>query len=211
MIFLAIYIIYSLVNVNRIKYVSVNDLVMNGYNDYIKNYLNNSNRLDTFNDYFNSSSILDLYQDIKNNRTIKVNNVDYYLKKALRESDVLVISVGMEELARIFNKFDMANNYAYFNNMFSNIKRMIQEVKRYTYGKIIYFGYYNPTNYYDAEIDRFFYDINIKLERLMINNDIIYIDLYEMIKGNNYKEKDSAYLNNDGNKRISNVIEYYLK
>lgn len=208
---LIIYVIYNVLSIRRINYISIHDNVLGSYNNHIKNYLLIKNKLDGFNSEFNNSSIIKIYQDIRNNRIIRINNQDYYLKKELRESDILVISVGMEEIISNFNKYDMKTNYSYFNNMYSNIEKLISEIKKYTYGKIIFLGYYNPTNYYDSHIDRFFYDIDIKLNRLMMDNDVIYIDLYELIKENNYKEKDMVILNNDGIKKLASIIEFYLE
>ena len=194
-VIIIIYLIYNHYSVNNINYVSISS--NNSYDKYI------INDVYSYNNHFNSSTIKDLTYDIINNRTIKVDNNIYYLKKVLRESDVLVINIGMEELTNYFNKYDMNNNYLYFNKMYLEIKELINEIKKYSFGKIIYLGYYNPTNYYDSNIDRFFYDINIKLERLMVDNNIIYLDLYELIKGN----KDSLIIN----KKIANSIKYYLK
>jgi len=207
--FFGIYLIYNVYKVNKINYVSLNDLVIN-YDKYVYKHLLDKKIINNYNNSFNSFSILDLYNTIKNNRTIKENNEILYLKKVLRESDVLVISVGMMELINNFNKYNMTINYDYFSKMYSSIKGVIKEIKKYAYGKIIFLGYYNPTNYYDANIDSFFYEINIKLERLLLENNIIYIDLYTMIKENNYKEKYSFSLNDLGNKKIASIINYYL-
>lgn len=204
---LVIYLIYYVNNTNGINYVSISDS-LNNYDNDIYEYLPSNS---SFNNYFNSSSIIGLFKDIKNNRTIMVNGEIYYLKKVLRESDVLVINVGMSELAKFFNKYDMDYNYHLLEEMIANIKKMVIEVKKYAYGKIIFIGYYNPVNYYDANIDRLFYDVNIKLERLMIDNNIIYLDLYEKVKGNNYKDRNGSSLNLSGNKMIANIIKYYLK
>ena len=185
-----IYLIYSLFNISKFNYVFISDSSFN-YNTYIKEYLHNKNKLSNFNDYFQSNSISKLYQDIRNNRTIRVNNEDYYIKKVLRESDVLVISVGMEELSNNYSKFDMDKNYRYFNDLYSDIQRLIKEIKKYVFGKIIFIGYYNPTNYYDSNVDRFFYDMNSKLNNLMVNNNNIYLDLYEIVKSNNHKSTNT--------------------
>ena len=208
---LLIYLIYSVYNVNKVNYVSISDGVLNKINNYLSEYLYRNNQLNSFTDFFTSSRVIKAYQDLKNNRTIRVNNTDYYIKKVLRESDILVISIGMEEITEYFDKYDMNSNDEFFRHMYTNISRLIKEIKKYVYGKIIFIGYYNPTNYYDANVDRFFYDMNIKLERLMLDNDIIYIDLYEQVKNNNYKEKNSSSLNNEGNRKIASIIEYYLK
>ena len=183
----------------------------NNYNMYVYNYLKDRKTINEFNFYFNNYTVSLLYQDIKNNRTIKVNNKDYYFKKSLRESDIVIISIGMEELANNYNKYDMKDNYAYFNNMYRDIQNLIQEIRKYAKEKVIFLGYYNPTNYYDSHVDEFFYYINIKLNRLMVNNDVVYLDLYELIKGNNYKENNSMYLIDQAHQKISEMIEFYLE
>ena len=200
--FLIIYLIYNLFKDNKSNYVNITDI------NIIDNYIN-KDKLANYNSFI-SLSITDAINDISKNKTIEVNNDIYYLKKVLRESDIVVISVGIKELANNFDKYNMNNNYDYFNNMYSNIEKLIKEIKKYAYGKIIMLGYYNPTNYYDANIDQFFYDIDIKLNRLMMDNNVIYIDLYELIKENNYKEKNSFYLNKDGIKKIDKLIEFYV-
>lgn len=187
--FLIIYIIYSLFNVNKINLVLIDDEMFNDYNEYLKEYLVNSNRLNDFNDFFHISSITELYKDIRNNRTFRNNNKDYYFKKVLRESDVLVINVGMKDLSDIFDRYDMSINNIYFNELYSNIERLIKEIKKYAYGKIIFLGYYNPYNYYDANIDRYFYEIDNKLNRLFTDKNITYISTYEVMKNNRYNEK----------------------
>ncbi len=180
------------------------------YNDYIKKDLWKKKHFHEFNNYFNNYTLSLVYHDILNNKTIRNNNKDYYIKKSLRESDLIVISVGMEELNNNYNKYDMKNNYVFFNKMYSDIEKLIKEIRKYAQDKIIFLGYYNPTNYYDSMVDEFFYDVDIKLNRLMINNDIIYLDLYEKVKGHNYKEKNSVYLNDLGQKEIANAIIFYL-
>lgn len=195
--FVLIYIIYNCFSIKRINYVSITDNVLNGYNEYLL-----KDKFSNFNSYFTSSSVSNFYKDVISNKTIKVNDEIYYLKKVLRESDILVISIGMEELTKVFNKYDLSSNNNYFLKMFERIKLLIKEIKRYAYGKIIFLGYYNPTYYYDSSIDQFFYDINIKLERLMIDNDITYLDLYEIVKKN--KLEDNI------DKIIANIIKYYL-
>ena len=210
---IGIYLIYLYFSHTSINYLSISDNVMigeNNYNNYIYEYLHNKKKLNEFNSYFTNYTISLIYQDIKNNRTIRVNNNDYYFKKSLRESDFVVISIGMEELSNNYNKYDMNKNYKYFDKMYFDIEKLVKEIKKYAQEKVIFLGFYNPTNYYDAKTDEFFYDIDIRLNRLMINNNITYIDLYELIKGNNYKEKNSVYLNSKAHQKIANIIEFYI-
>ena len=180
------------------------------YSNYLQNNLINKKRFNEFNPYFINYNTTLIIQDIDINRTIRINNHDYYFKKSLRESDFVVISVGMEELANNYNKYNIKDNHNYFNKMYLEINNLIKLVKKYAQDKIFFLGYYNPTNYYDAASDELFFYINSKLNRLMLDNNIIYIDLYELVKENNYKEKDSVYLNALAHDKIASILEIYM-
>ena len=209
--FFGIIMIYSKYNNKYINFLSFNDnLGCYYYNELIKNYLDSNNKLLKYNDFFISNNIDSLIKNIKNNRTIRYNNQDFYIKKELRESDIIVIFVGQEELYNYYDKYDIKNNYYYFNKMYENIQLLIKEINKYAKGKILFLGYYNPTDYYDSKSDEFFYNINTKLSNLMAENNIKYIDLYEKIKENNYKN-DNIHLNYAGNKMIMDIISIYLE
>lgn len=184
---LCIYLIYVELYKNKINYVSINDSygIKLNYNEYLRKIITNDKRLGTYNISFSNSTIYNVYQDVVNNRTLRVDNNDYYLKKVLRESDLLVINVGMEELALNFDKYNIDKNATYFDKMYTNIEYLIQEIKKYAYGKIVFIGYYNPTNYYDSKIDELFYKINFKLSKLMNSSNILYLDMYKLVKENN--------------------------
>ena len=208
-----IYLIYLYSSHTNINYLAISDNVMvneDNYSNYIYKHLEGK-RINSFNTYFTNYTVSLIHKDIKNNRTIRVNNYDYYIKKSLRESDVVVISVGMGELNNNYYKYDMNKNKDYFNKMHLDIEKMIIEIRKYAYGKVIFLGYYNPTNYYDANVDEFFFDMDIKLNRLMVNNSVIYLDLYELVKGNDYKVGDSVYLNNKAHEKIAKSILFYLE
>ena len=216
-----IILIYNYFDNHKINYVSIGDNLINGmnsyniksygYNEFVKEYLDKNKRLSSFNNYFFSKNIIDLTKDIKNNRTIWLDNNEYFIKKVLRESDILVISVGMEELSKNYQKYNMDSNYIYFNKMYIDIENLVKEIKKYAKGTILFLGYYNPSTFYDSKTDEFFCDVDIKLNRLMMLNDISYIDLYEKVKGNRYKDNvDTPYLNIRGYENIAQTIEFYL-
>jgi len=220
--FVGIFLIYMHFDKQKVNYMSIGDglilgknpynMVSYGYNDFVKDYLNKNDRLSFFNVSFYNNKISGLLDDIKNNRTIWDNDKEYFIKKFLRESDMLVISVGMEELFENYDKYNMDSNYVYFNKMYHDIEELIHEIVKYAKGKIIFLGYYNPTSYYDSEVDEFFCYVDIKLNRLMMNNDISYIDLYEKVKGKNYQDGiNTPFLNAAGYRKISESIEFYLE
>ena len=212
-IIILIYLEYSNLEYN---YVSIGDELINSsnskenFNDYVKEYLIKNNRLKSFNNYFYNSTIVGITNDIKKNRTIRIDDKEYYIKKVLRESDFLVISIGMEKIINNYDKYDMNKNYRYFDKMYNEIEKLIIEINKYAKGEILFLGYYNPTNYYDSKTDELFYNMDLRLNELLEKYNIIYIDLYDKVKGNQYKN-DFALLNFYGNKKISDIIEYYLE
>lgn len=212
MTIMIIYLIYQYFNNASINYLAISDNVMageNNYNKYVYEYLKNRRKINSFNTYYTNYTASLVYQNIISNRTIRINNEDYYFKKALRESDITVISVGMEELANNYQKYAMQENYDYFNKMYLDIEKLIIEIRKYAQDQVVFLGFYNPTNYYDAKVDEFFYDVDIKLNRLMVQNNIIYLDLYELVKGNSYK-RNNLYLSNLGHKKIADSLEFYI-
>lgn len=94
--------------------------------------------------------------------------------------------------------------------MYNNLEKLIQEVKKYAQGTILFLGYYNPTNYYDAKTDEIFYYMDVKLYQLMQEYNITYIDLYEIMKNGSYKDDlNSLYLNADGQEKIAEILREY--
>lgn len=202
--FICLFIIYSFFDKNKVNYVSISDyyVINNNYNNDIYKYLINNDRLGSFNTCFNNKNVSSIYKDLLNNRTIRDKKNEYYFKKVLRESDVVIINVGMGELSSFYNKYNMNENNNFFNKLYFDIEKLIKEVKKYAKETIIFIGLYNPTNYYDAKTDEFFYNIDTKLNKLMMNNDINYIDLYELIKNSNNKENVSF--------KIASILEFYI-
>ncbi len=209
LIIFSIFGIYYKYHFPKINYVSIgNSLLENDYDSYIKDYLGKSHSLRNFNTLFKNNKIDGLMQDIKNNRTIWVKDDEYFLKKTLRESDVLVISIGMEELNNNYDINNINNNYCYFSKMIIKIENLLKEIRKYAQDKILFLGYFNPTNYYDSRTDEFFFDVDYKLSLLMDKYDIIYLPIYETVKSNNYQ--NSKVFNSQTLQRITKKIIYYL-
>ena len=149
--------------------------------------------------------------DIKDNRTIVADNKEFFLKKVLRESDLVVISTGMDELSYNYQD-DMNSNYRYFDKMYSDIEDLIIEIKKYAINDIIFIGYYNPTKVYNSDVDEYFYHINEKLSSLMNKYNIKYIDIYEEIKSGNYQDNPkNHHINTNGYLKIANLLLKYLE
>lgn len=213
--------IYYLFKEPKINYLSIGDSLINGvnpynnsgygYNNYVKNYLERNGKLRNFNNYYYNNSLKGLTLDIQNNRTIIADNKEYFLKKVLRESDLIVVSSGMDELSYNYHQ-DMKENYQYFEKMYNDIEELIIEIKKYSANDIIFIGYYNPTRIYTSEVDEFFGYIRDKLSKLMNSYDIQYIDIYEEIKAGNYQDNpNNHHINTNGYLKIANLLLKYLE
>ena len=176
---------------------------------HLKKLLEKNYQSVIINNRFNSNKISDLTKDVKSNKTLWDNNETFFIKKELRESDYLIINIGIFELNDFYNAFDMDNNYILFKKLYQNLEELLVEIKKYTKDTIIFLGYYNPTDYYDSKTDKFFYNVDLKLNRLMMDNDIIYISTYELVKGNKYKD-NNYLLNKEGALRIAETLYFYI-
>lgn len=218
---LTVFLIFILAKDQKIDYLSIGDtltrginsynVIGTGYNDYLKNYLRKNDMLRNFNDNYYNNSIISFTEDIKNNKTVIINDKEYYLKKILRESDLLVISIGMDELAYYFDMNNIENIYIDFDKMILNINDFIEEVTNYAKNDIVFIGYYNPTLIYNSDIDELFCYIDDELNKLLKNYDIEYISIYEEIKNGNYLLNGNYHLNSKGYLIIANKIIDYIE
>lgn len=218
---LIVFLIFVLAKDNKINYLSIGDTLTrginsydtygNGYNDYVKNYLKRNNLLRSFNSDYYNNSIIGFESDIINNKTIVINDKEYYIKKMLRESDLLVISLGMDELSYYFNN-NINSVHQEYDKMLLNLEDFINVVRSYAKNKILFIGYYNPTNTYNSDIDELFYYIEDSLDKMLKKYDIEYIKLYEKVKRSNYLDNNNSYhLNSKGYLMIANEIINYIE
>ena len=217
---LSVFLIFMYSSDNKINYLSIGDTLTRGinsydvigygYNDYVKNYLNRNDLLRSFNNDYYNNSIIGFENDIINNKTIVLNDKEYYIKKMLRESDLLVISLGMDELAYYFNNSDRIHQE--FDKMLLNLEDFINVVRDYTKNKIVFVGYYNPTKNYTSDIDELFYYIDDSLIKMLNKYDVDYISIYEKVKSGNYLDNNKNYhLNSKGYLMIANEIINYIE
>lgn len=214
-IILIVFLIFIYAKPNKINYMSIGDNIMIGvssynrigysFNKYIENYLIENNYLKNYNDLYYNNSIKGLINDIKINKLINKDNKEYYLKKELRESDYLVISIGMNELYYRVSNYNKEILKREFNIMYNSYIELFKLIKKYAKNEIIFLGLYNPYNEYNNDIDNDFNNINIKLNNLCNKYNIKYLELYQKIKNGNYLN-NNYYLNNKGNILLANLI-----
>ena len=201
-LFLSCYLIYNLTEDKSQSYLVIGDLVAD--NPYLKN-----NNLKYNNTYINENyRIIDLLNTIKYNQEIKVNNKSISIHRLLKNNDILIISVGMNDIYYKLNS-EIKNIYTYINDMVNNMDILLSEIDRYNYQKVFVLGYYNITNKHN---DIFTY-LNYKMKKITNKYNYDYIELNNIL-GNNpnfYLKSNNFNLNNQGYNEINKIIVEKLK
>lgn len=203
-IFTIVFIIYILNIDKKIYYVSLGDSLAvgqnpynqigYGYSDYVANYLKENKLYKFYTKEYASKEYrtTDLINDIINNKKIKINNKHEGLKTILRKSELVTISVGSND---IFYKLGINNSnytinddeiYNYIDETIEDIDKLINLIKKYCKKEILLIGYYNPitSSGNSRQLEPIFTYLNNKGSEISKQNNITYIDIYEIFKEN---------------------------
>lgn len=191
-----------------------------GYNDYVKDYLEEKELLKSYTNAFSNIDydINDLKDDIENNRRRVINNTDVSIRKALREADVVTISIGINDLAQVFknNLNNKEKCLDKIDDIYFELKDLLVEVRKYAKKEILLIGYYNPFPYlkdYNNDINQLIEYSNSNLIRLAEEYNIYYVDIFDDLSGNTlyFSNPNRIYPNSFGykmiSKRLIDVIE----
>ena len=214
-IILLIMFIYNTNTNNLINYVSLGDGISRGidinnkngygYSDYVSSYLNQRKILDKYNKKFSNidNRITDIIDDINDNVEVIENTSKISIKKALKDADIITISLGQKELIYKLDTKDIDNNY--MDEIINDYKLLIDKIRKYCDKDIYIIGYYNP--YYNKNYDNKIKILNNKLIEMCIQKELIYIDTYNLFKNNTHMINPSnLYPNKDGYKLIGREI-----
>lgn len=215
-LFLSCYFIYNKTTDNKVYYLTIGDslskgtneygVVSYGYNDYVKDYLNQNKNLEGFNKTFtdNDYRIIDILKTLEYNET----KDGYSLNRLIKKADIITISLGMNEIYYKLEK-NNENIYTYIDNMLNNYDKLLTYINKFHHDKVFILGFYNTLGEYD---DIFSY-ANYKLKEICQKNSYIYVDLSTIFSNNpNYfPKKDSFIPNSKGYEKISQIIVENLK
>lgn len=213
---LTIYLIYQHNNKNNINYTALGDgfaLGINsfgeadyGYSDYIKDYLVKNEQLNMYTKDFCSKnmSIENLYEAVVTNKKIKIKNKEMNLKQTLRESSLVTMTIGLNDIiynisvTENMNQYKLTKMLKEINVSFDNL---ITEIRKYYKKDIYVIGYYQTPdqNIYIKE------GIS-QLNQIFKNNkNVIYIATTDIFKNTSsyLLNPDSIYPNHHGYKKIA--------
>lgn len=167
-----------------------------GYTDYVKDYLEDEGKLNFYTKGFSKSGYTtdDVKNDIENNKKIEVDGKGIYIKEALRESDLVTLTIGANNFIKGVNLLNMADKISDIgaakkeaDQIASEVKDLIVLIKQYAKKQIIVTGYFNPFPYLTAQketIDEIVKYFNNLVEEICEELEVDYVNIFDILDGN---------------------------
>ena len=147
-----IFISYVKSNKEEINYTIIgekelfsNNIISKNFSDLIYDELSKKNNFGFYSKEFTYKNIrtIDMINNINNN--VSIDNI--YIQNILKRTNVLIINTGNNEINYKLSKVDSNENndneiYNYLDEVYKDIKVLIEKVKDLNEGKIIFLGIY---------------------------------------------------------------------
>lgn len=233
---IAVFLIYLTTVTHKISYVALGDSVAAGqnpygqisygYTDLVANYLRRNDLLDFYTKDFAKSGdqIADLQAKLEYNETITYEGKKVHIKQALREADLVTISIGANDFIKHFSlatlnfdAFTYEQLRKYVEEVIDQLDPLLAEIAKYAKKTVLILGYYNPlprlTGESETLIDELFQYADQEYERISKKYHFVYLAMYEKFKGH------TDYLPNpldihpslDGYQVMANSVIDYLE
>ncbi len=217
---LCVFSIYSFFRTDKLNYIALGDSLAEGmnpygevgysYTDYFADMLKKDNKLSYYTKKYTKSGYTT--KDIIS--ALETNN---QLKKDLRESDLVTVSIGANDfLHSIDLKSLNINNILALKSKVTEIipylEVCIQNIRKYAKESMIIVGYYNPIpflfNTSGNDLDELFAYIDEEYQKIADKYKCDYISLYQLFKKNSQFLPNPADIhpNLDGYKAIAEEI-----
>lgn len=205
LIMISSFFIYDNSYEEEFNYVALGDSVASGRNpygtdgygyvDYVRDYLKRKDKLSGYVSYATAGySIDDVINDINYNKTITIDNINIGIKKALRESDLVTISIGANDFLANANLSSLSNLFSNRNATKNKIDDIVEEfslllglIKQYAKNDILVIGYYNPfprMEKYREDIDEIVDYADEEYKKLCNKMGVYYVDVSSVIATN---------------------------
>lgn len=220
LIVILIFTTYYFFKSDKINYIALGDSLAEGmnpygevgysYTDYFADYLNKNNKLSFYTKKHTKSG----YTTTDVIKELEINNL---LKKDLRESDLVTISIGANDFLNSINIKNLnINEILKLKDkvipILPNIDNCIKEIRKYAKEDIIIIGYYNPIPFFfntsGSDLDTLFAYIDNEYQKIANKYDCIYISLYQLFKSDSSLLPNPADIhpNLEGYEKISEMI-----
>ena len=175
------------------------------YNEYLSEYLNENKRLENY--YKNFNEVDETASNLVNKINNNIESIDkkIKIKQAIKEADIITISLGMDEL----------NNYAKKNNLGSTkingylqkYDEVLKKIRKFNNKKIYLIGLYDTNLINKAKVNK----INEELKNLAKQYDTTFIDIEDITENKEYFSGNDYYINYKGQEYIFNKIKDTLE
>ena len=192
-IILSIFIIYLTTIDKKVYFLSLGDEIALGftkegyyelnYNDYIKEYLENKNKLEIYINDFTTQGyrITDIINDINKNKELEETNKT--IKNTLIKADLVTLSIGTNDIiSQIEREYKLTK--IDYNRIYKNIKQITEDLdkllkllREYCKEDIILVGINITTE--DEKINEIINYANETFEQISNKYNITYINQYE--------------------------------
>lgn len=202
---LVVFLIYLTTMDKKIYFLVLGDSFLleetENYSQEIIQYLNEKNLLEKGQTEFvhDDLRITDLIRNIEDNQKVIIKGKEQAIKNALIKADLLVLSIGNEELFYKMRVENSDNLYSYIDQMMEDMEHLLQIIREYCKEDIFIFGYVNP---FSATMNSYITYANQKLETLSKKYDISYISL-DLLKKEDYQESN---IKASGTKKITQLL-----
>ena len=202
LIVISIFGIYYFFKNDKLNYIALGDSLAEGmnpygevgysYTNYFADYLKDNNKLSYYTNKYTKSG----YTSSDLIKEIETNNL---LKKDLRESDLVTVSIGANDFLNSINltKLDITkipNLKDKVIPIIPNLDNCIKEIRKYAKEDVLIIGYYNPIpflfNTNVTDLDKLFAYIDEEYQQIANKYNCTYISIYQLFKNN------SSYLPN---------------
>ncbi len=190
----------------KINYIALGDSIaegMNsysivdyGYTDYIKDYLEDKDLLSFYTKKYAVSGykIRDLKNDIEDNKIIEQDDKKIYLKEALRESDLVTLTIGANDFLELLSLDNIDETILNTRKSKKEIDKILEKekdiiilIKKFAKRQIIVTGYFNPfprLANYKSNIDELVKYYNNNLNELCDELEVDFVDIFEILDKN---------------------------
>ena len=191
------------------KEIFSNNLVSKNFSDLIYEKLSTEKNFWFYSKEFIKEDIriIDLINIIKDNQ--KSDNLS--IQNILNRTNILILNIGNSEIYYKLSKLDIEENndktvYRYLDEITKDMVKLLKEIKKYNNSDIYVLGYYNNTN--NMNNDKYYKYINNLMNNYCKNNNIYFIDTYEILNKNiDYLSQNMPiYITNEGNIALFNKI-----
>lgn len=207
------FITYKGFNKNDIDYMVMgdkklfeNNLKSINYTDLIHNYLVEKNKDGFYSKDFiyDNVRVTDIIDKIDNNETIN----DLFIQNVIHKTELLLLNVGEEEINYKINNVEEINEkeiYKYLDDLYVDVKSLIEKIDKISDCKIVFLGYYNNTG--NKDNNKYYRYINNKIKNSNFEN-LIFIDTYKILNEDNQNLilERKIYITNEGNMALYSKI-----